>query len=154
MVIKTFLHSISLPKIYGAYQNLCNYLNWQISNIFIIVATSRAPNIIEKRKPWTLSIVMSQRVCCYYNIVKCYFATFKNCPIMWENRHMQTLCKISISLFPFAKQKGTYKFFSHHHHHAPSVLGFISYAKMVSFGFESKIYFYVTLKTTRLFKIL
>ena len=33
MVIKTFLHSISLPKIYGAYQNLCNYLNWQISNL-------------------------------------------------------------------------------------------------------------------------
>ena len=51
MVIKTFLHTISLsPKIYGAYQNLCNYLNWQISNIFIIVA-SRAPYIIEKRKP-------------------------------------------------------------------------------------------------------
>ena len=105
MVIKTFLHSISLPKIYGAYQNLCNYLNWQISNIFIIVATSRAPNIIEKRKPWTLSIVMSQRVCYYYNIVKCYFATFKNCPIMWENRHMQILCKISISMFQLAKQE-------------------------------------------------
>ena len=91
------------------------------------------------------SIVMSQRVCCYYNIVKCYFATFKNCPIMWENRHMQILCKISISLFPFAKQKGTYKFFSHHHH-APSVLRSISYAKMTSFGYESKIYCYVALK--------
>ena len=42
MVTKTFLHTISLPKIYGAYQNICNYLNWQISNIFIIVA-SKAP---------------------------------------------------------------------------------------------------------------
>ena len=62
-----------------------------------------------RRKPWTLSIVLSQRVCYYYNTVKCYFTTFKNCPIMWENRHMQTCAKLPFPHFSVCRcMRGRY----------------------------------------------
>ena len=83
-----FLHNLTHPKIYGAYQNLCNYLNWQIFH-YTCGKQGAIHNWEEAMN--SFSIVMSQHVWYYYNIVKCYFATFQNCPIMWENMHMQTV---------------------------------------------------------------
>ena len=101
-----FLHNLTHPKIYGAYQNLCNYLNWQISDY---MWQCRRQTYKMRRKPWTLSIVLSQRVCYYYNTVKCYFTTFKNCPIMWENRHMQTCAKLPFPHFSVCRcMRGRY----------------------------------------------
>ena len=105
---KDFLNNFTLPFwIYVTYQKIMQL--FKLANFWLHVAME-APNMIKmRRKPWTLSIVLSQRVCYYYNTVKCYFTTFKNCPIMWENRHMQTCAKLPFPHFSVCRcMRGRY----------------------------------------------